>query len=209
MKKFEEEIMADIDWRYSELSILRTLPFRYGLSDEHKSFLFRYSIPIIYSLWEGFIKSAFECYVRKINQLELNISQLNSKLIAHAIDSHDKLNLQNPRVRFKTKIEFVESLTEFASNSIKISSKIPTTSNVNYKVLNEILERFNLEKIPIKNFKDPLNKFLRFRNSVSHGDNSIPVTEKDIDFFCSLINDLMSEVYDRMNNGLRSKTFQK
>lgn len=209
MANFQEEIMADINWRYSELSILRTLPFRYGLSEDHKTFLFRYSVPIIYSLWEGFIKSSFECYVRTINLLELNISKLNPKLIAHAIDSNDKLTLQNSRIQFKTKVEFVESLTEFVDNNIKISSQIPTASNVNYEVLNKILERFNLENIPTKNFKAPLNKLLKFRNSVSHGDNSIPVTSDDIEKFCSLINDLMYEVYGRIETGYKNKTYKK
>ncbi len=208
MENFQKEIMADINWRYSELSILRTLPFRYGLSEDHKNFLFRYSVPIIYSLWEGFIKSSFECYVRAINFLELKMSQLNPKLIAHAIDSNDKLTLQNPRLQFRTKVEFVESLMDFVNNEVRISSQIPTASNVNYEVLNKILERFNLEKIPTKDFKSPLNKLLRFRNSVSHGDNSIPVTSEDIEYFCSLINDLMYEVYDRIEVGFKNKTYK-
>ena len=207
MEKFQEEIMADINWRYSELSILRTLPYRYGLSVEHQKFLFRYSVPIIYSLWEGFIKTSFECYVRTINQMNLNISQINPHLLAHALDSDNKLTLQNPRVLFKTKVEYVDAFMQFINNDVTISSQIPTSSNVNYEILNKILERFNLDKIPINNFKAQLNKLLRFRNSVSHGDNSIPVTSDNIEKFCTLVNDLMYEVYDKIEKGFNSKTY--
>ncbi|MCK3684616.1 MAE_28990/MAE_18760 family HEPN-like nuclease [Maribellus sp. YY47] len=206
---FQQEIMADINWRYSELSILRTLPFKYGISEEHRKFLIRYSVPIIYSLWEGFIKTSFECYVRVLNQMNLNISQINYNLLAHAIDSADKLTLQNQRVQFKTKVEFVDSLMQFMQSNVIISSQIPTTSNVNFEVLNKILERFNLTPIPVKDFKNNINKLLRFRNSVSHGDNSIPVTSTDIEKFCTLLNDLMYEVYDRIEKGYKNKTYLK
>ncbi|MBO3696827.1 MAE_28990/MAE_18760 family HEPN-like nuclease [Roseivirga sp. E12] len=204
---FYKEILADIDWRYSELSVLRTLPFRYKLSTDHHQFLIKYSVPVIYSIWEGYVKSVFEIYVRELNNLNIESDKINYRLLAHAIDSDSKLTLQNSRIHFKTKTEFTESLMSFLSQRIEIPNKTPTNSNINFEVLNDILERFNLEPLPIKNFKTPLNKLLRFRNSVSHGDNSIPVTAKDIEKFCELVNDLMSEVCERIEKGFETKTF--
>lgn len=206
---FIKEIMKDIDWRYSELSILRTIPFRYGLSDGHKNFLIRYSVPIIYSLWEGFVRNTFEIYVREINSLKLNYKELSINVLSHAISSEDKLNLRNPRMSFKSEIEFVEYLNNYISVPISISSKLPTNSNVNFEVINNLLLRFNLEELPAKGFKSKLNKLLRFRNSVSHGDNSIPVKPKDIEEFCETINDLMSEIFERIEKGHENKTYKK
>lgn len=198
--------MADIDWRHSEMATLRTLPFRYGLSEAHKDFLIRYSIPIIYSLWEGFVKTVFEIYVREINNLDLSLSQINTKLLAHAIDSDDKLNLNNSRVSFNTKTEFTEYLLDFLDGSIQISPVIPTESNIDFKVLTKVLERFNLEGIS-KKYERPLRKLLKFRNSVSHGDNSIPVSATDVEISCGLINDLMSEISNILKKGLDEKNY--
>ena len=51
-----KEILNDINWRFAEMSIIKTLPYKYNLSEMHRKILIKYSIPAIYSLWEGFIK---------------------------------------------------------------------------------------------------------------------------------------------------------
>lgn len=205
----QKEIMEDISWRYSEMSILRTLPYRYGLSEEHKEYLIRYSVPIIYSLWEGYVKTVFEIYVREINRLEMEASELNSKILAHAIDSEDKLHLQNPRTSHITKTEFTEYLLEFLDSKIIISPVIPTESNINYDTLYNIMNIFNIEQVSEQKYKIPLRRLLKFRNSVSHGDNSIPVKSDDIEKFCNLINDLITDVSHNLIDAFQNKSFLK
>src|SRR5690554_4214749 len=135
---FLKEISLDIDWRYSELSILRTLPYRYGLSEHHKDFLIRYSVPIIYSLWEGFVRSTFEIYIRELNSKNLHYNDLNTCILAHAFSTHDKLNLRNPRNTVKAQTEFIEYLINIFKAPIQILPQIPTNSNVNYETINNI-----------------------------------------------------------------------
>lgn len=89
---FKEEIIADINWRVSELASLKTIPFRYNITESHKNILIKYTMPSIYSLWEGFIKSSFQSYIRELNNLNIPIQNTHINLLTHTITTKDKLN---------------------------------------------------------------------------------------------------------------------
>ena len=70
------------------------------------------------------------------------------------------------------------------------------------------LTRFNLTLLP-KVFERKLNKLLKFRNSISHGETSLPVKMEDVTFFSQLVNDLMVEIITRLDEGYKKQTFKK
>ena len=107
-----------------------------------------------------------------------------------------------------SKKEFTEYYFEVISKPFEISEIIPTRSNVNFEVINEILLLFNLESLP-KTFDKPLSKLVLFRNSISHGEVRIPIKIKDIESFTQLLNDLMIEIILRIERGLDSRTYLK
>ena len=205
---FLDEINNDISWRMSELASIKTIPLRYHLLPEHKALLIKYSVPSIYALWEGFVKNAFGVYIREINKLAIPISDVHIDLLTHTLSSIDKLSLENPRMSYRTKREFIEFYQNTISLPLIITDKLPTKSNVDFGVINEILIRFNLKQLP-KSFEGGLKKLLRFRNSIAHGDISIPVKMENIEFFSKLINDLMVEILLNIESGYNSKTFLK
>ncbi|KFF17521.1 MAE_28990/MAE_18760 family HEPN-like nuclease [Flavobacterium hydatis] len=201
-------IQADINWRMSELGSLKSIPVRYNLLSHHKEMIIKYTIPSIYSLWEGFVKNSFRKYIDEINSLNLPINEIHINLLVHSLTTLDKLRLENPRNSFKSKKEFTKYYFEVISQPFVISEIIPTRSNVNFEVINEILLLFNLESLP-KDFEKPLSKLVLFRNSISHGEVRIPIKIKDIEIFAQLLNDLMVEIILRIEKGLVLKTFLK
>lgn len=203
-----DEIDSDIRWRMSELASLKTIPLRYNLLQHHKDILIKYTIPSIYALWEGFVKNSFELYVRNINSLGISINDLHINVLTHTLSSCEKLYLENPRVSFVKKREFIDFYQRTLEEPLSIPSKIPTRSNIDFVVINEILERFNLELLP-KAFEQGLKKLLKFRNSIAHGETSIPVSLDDVVFFSKLISDLMVEVFTRINDGDVNQTFRR
>lgn len=202
------EINDDIQWRMSELASLKTIPLRYNLLIHHKKLLIKYAIPSIYSIWEGFVKNSFELYVNEINSLNIPVKDTHINILTHALSSHDKLSLENPRIHFKTKREFIEYYQDKISQPLFLTNKLPTKSNIDFEVINEILLRFNLDVLH-ESFKMKLRKLLRFRNSISHGDSSIPVDMEDLTYFSMLINDLMIEIFNRIEDGYISQSFKK
>lgn len=206
MKTFVDEILADIEWRTAELATLKSIPIRYSFSPDHKDLHIKYSVPAIYSIWEGFVKSCFTIYSNHLNTLSLSRSEISYALLTHQIDS--VCDFKNPRVYFDRKKKLVQSLDELFKDIIVIKPTVPTESNVNLKVLNRILERFCISEIDDK-YNSGLNKLLLFRNKIAHGENSIVVNMTHVTEFISLIENLMLDVVIGVELCEKNETFKK
>jgi MAE_28990/MAE_18760-like HEPN len=191
IQKLLEEIQADIDWRLYEISRLKRMPTRYKLDKDDKNLFMTYSIPAFYALWEGFLKSTFESLTDFLNKASLSYDDIHNNLLTHTIDNI--CNFKNERANFGSKVKLVKLLSEFYKSDLKIKKGIPTKSNANLKVTNQILERFNISRLNDK-YNNPLNTFLFFRNTIAHGENSIVVSLTHIDEFSNLVQDLMNEI---------------
>lgn len=201
-----KNIIADLDWRSGELAILKTLPHRYNILDNHQILLKTYLVPAIYALWEGYVCNSFQSYIRFINSLNLCANELHINILTFALMYDIRLNLGNPRLHLEKQKKIVEIYNNTISKTININPSIPTRSNVNYDVINEILQLFNLSSIDIT-YKSPLNKLLKFRNSIAHGERAIPVKDENIMEFTNLLINLMSEIYLKIENGIKSKSY--
>ncbi|UJH89681.1 hypothetical protein LZ575_11370 [Antarcticibacterium sp. 1MA-6-2] len=206
MKGFIKEILADIDWRTSELATLKTIPIRYSFSPDHKDLHIKYAIPAIYSIWEGFVKNCFTIYSNHLNTLSLNRSNISYALLTHHIDSECEFN--NPRVNFEKKVKLVQSLDILFQENITLKPQIPTESNVNLKVLNRILERYCISEVDNK-YNNGLNKLLLFRNKIAHGENSIIVNMTHLTEFVSLVENLMLDIVIGVESCEKEETYKK
>ena len=206
MKLFLQEIMADIDWRLTELSSLKTIPIRYNFSVEHKDLHYKFSVPAIYSIWEGFVKNTLTIYSNYINSLQVKRNEISPELLTHVLDSD--CNFGNPRINFNSKQKLVELLDSILVDEILIKPNIPTESNVNFKTLNKILIRFCVLEVD-ESYENRLNKLLRFRNMIAHGENSISVSKENIIEFISLIENLMLDIVINIQNSEINQTFKK
>ena len=207
MIRLEEELLHEVDWRTNELSIIRTIPMLCNCTDKQIEIIEKYSVVAIYSLWEGFVVESLNMYIRELNSLKLTCDELNLNIIIHDIDI--KYDLTNERKHFEKKREFVSKLYGYAKSPVVITTKIPTKSNVNCKVINNILDSFYLEELPEKEFKGKLNKLLLVRNKVAHGEYSIPVTKDMIQEFASTVIGAMHEVTNSIVDGFVNKTYLK
>lgn len=204
----QEEIAVDIDWRNAELAELRVILHKVQLTPIQKNTYVRYIVPAIYALWEGFIKNCLELYAKEINLSNTAIIDLHENLLTHAIVGNDKLSLDRARTNFKTQKEFSLFISSYLNQKFPLQSKLPTKSNVNSEVLADLYEKFNLGTLDNKLGKR-LDKLLRFRNTIAHGDNSIPVREDNIDDFTQLLQELMIEVFDKIDYAVRNRTYLK
>lgn len=191
MELFVQEILADIEWRINELSTIKTIPIRYRFSPNHKTIHYKYSVPGIYSLWEGFLKNTFDLYARHLNTQRIKRIEVAKPLLTHILDS--VCDFKSPRVNYQSKMRLTELIDDNLTETLTIPPTIPTDSNVNFKVLNKILERFCISGIDSK-YERGMNKLLLFRNKVAHGDNAIRVDIDVITEFVSLVEDLMLDV---------------
>ena len=204
----QEEINFDIDWRTAELAELRVILHKAHLTPTQRETYMRFIIPAIYAIWEGFVKNCIRLYAKEINNTNLPIISLHENLLTHAITANDKLALDRARTNFKTQKEFSLFITNFLNNSFPIDGKIPTKSNINSEVLSDILQRFNLGVVDdMRNRK--LDKLLWFRNTIAHGDNSIPVKEEHINEFIAVVQDLMVFIFNKIDEAITERSYLK
>ncbi len=201
-----EKIKDAIDWRIKEISILKTAPLHPGFSEEQKQVLKRHSIPAMYSLWEGFVKDSFDIYVDYINSLKLKIDVISPKILTHAVDVK---HLKNISTDFEKRIDLVYDFWQYLKSDIVLPKELPTESNINHKIINKILDRFNLQSLPENPFSKQLDKFLFFRNRISHGDFSIPIQQSHIDEYSRLVIELMDELFIRIDDGYQKRSYLK
>ena len=204
----QEEIAADIDWRNAELAELKVILHKAHLTQVQQETFIRYIVPAVYAIWEGFVKKSISLYSKEINNSNIPLVSLHENLLTHAITMNDKLALDRARTIFKTQKEFSLYISEFLNREFPLDGKIPTKSNINSEVLTAILERFNLGAIEKKQ-KGKLDKLLKYRNTIAHGDNSIPVKEKDIDEFVTLVQELMVILFDKIDYAITNQTYKK
>jgi len=244
MNRLEDSIGLEIEWRIAEITMLIALSSEPNLQEEQKDIIRKYTIPALYSLWEGFVKDVFSIYVDEINALQIPRKQIAPELLTHSFDMNylknkdylkDISNSNFQKSIDKTK-RFIDNFEEiFDKDFIEISRKFPTESNINYNVLERILERFNLSPLPKtiikftykrkmpkgkvpKAFKEStdtqekssdalLNDLLFFRNRIAHGDFSTPITSEDIEKFSKLIKVLMNDIKTIIIEGYEKKTY--
>lgn len=205
MSSFIDEILADIDWRISELAQIKSIPIKYNFRPDHKDIHIKYAIPAIYAIWEGFVKNCFTIYSNHLNSLTIKRTEISTSLLTHRIDSECDLN--NPRQNFESKQKLVEIINSLLVDIITIKPSVPTESNVNLKVLNKILERFCVSKFD-ETYEKGLNKLLRFRNTIAHGENSISVNMPHVIEFIALIENLMLDIVINIETSEKDESYK-
>jgi hypothetical protein len=206
MVSFIDEILADIDWRVSQLATMKSIPIRYSFSPEHKELQIKYTIPAIYAIWEGFVKSSFIIYSNHLNTLSIGRTEIAMPLLTHQLDSECDFN--SPRINFDSKQRMVSILDSLLTDIVTIKPNVPTESNVNFKVLNKILERFCIDKVS-DIYEQKLNKLLLYRNKIAHGENSILVNLTHLTEFIATVENLMLDIAINIEQNERVGTYKR
>ena len=209
MNLLEERISEEIKQREEEIAVIKRMLSH--TPAPQRDILRKYTIPAFYSLWEGYVKSSFKIYIEEINSLKLRAHELELQLFAYAIDKKYLKNLNNLE-DFQQRQECIERVYDEVLQNSRINlptDEVSTKSNANLKIVNKILLRLNLEKLPEEKFEKRLDEFLKFRNRISHGDMSISITQDHIEKFSLLVIELMGEVLIQISEGYNKETFRR
>ncbi len=222
MTDFESKLEANISERLDILLEIERVLFtkRYNLSKKHFEIMAIQSISMIYSIWEGFIQTAFNAYIDEINKQNINPYTIKDEIFVYHIENSFKQFKQFPKDYLK-KLNFLNKLKEFFSNDLKLNRGINTQSNVGFDILNSILQSFSIEPFPKRwgeynypnpNLEEMLKSFLRYRNSVAHGgdiSSEEKVTQEVYNKYKKLVSDLMFEIQIKLTDSIFNKQFLK
>lgn len=182
----------------------KTIHLRYSMSEDHKLFLMRQSVLGIYAAWEGFIKQAIAIYLQEINKDNLSYADLHESYLSYQTDN--VAQFKSPKTSHSTITKLSKSLYQMYLSKVVFNTAVNTESNANLRVTNNILNKLQLKKIDEVHDRN-LNKLIRFRNSIAHGDEGIPIAQSDLDSFTILVQDLASELIVAIVDGYESKVY--
>lgn len=204
MSNLQSLICCELDALQNKMYKCKTVHLRYSMLPEHKSFLLRQSVLGIYAEWEGFIKKSIALYLQEINRENVQFSRLHDYYMSYQTDNVAKF--KSPKTDFGKIAKLSRNLYEMYQGPVVFSTGVNTESNANLKVTNSILSKLCLTCLSAK-YETPLNKLLKFRNSIAHGDEGIPVVQSDVDSFTLLVQDLAIDFFLSINEGFNSKVY--
>lgn len=204
MSNLESLLYCELDSLQNKMYKCKTVHLRYSMLPEHKYFLIRQSVLGVYAEWEGFIKKSIALYLQEINKERVPFSNLHDYYISYQTDNIAKF--KSPKTDFGKIAKLSRNLYEMYQAPAIFSTGVNTESNANLKVTNSILRKLCLKCLGSK-YDSPLNKLLKFRNSIAHGDEGIPVTQSDIDIFTILVQDLATDFALSVNEGFENKVY--
>ncbi len=206
IKSLNKALNEQVEWRISEITSLKTIPYMNNISDYNREILMRYSVPAFYALWEGYVVVSIQEYLNMINSLDLSYDEIHPKLIAHDIDM--KHDLKNGRVNLKPRVDFCLEMRLYFSKNVNISTKVPTKSNVSFKTVNHILDSLNLEILSKQKYEYPLKQLIKYRNDIAHGENSLKVDDEIIFRLSSTIISCMDAFTDSIMDGVLKESYR-
>ena len=169
---FTHELEAERNWRIGELSDVKLL-FRQVKRMEIERYIdvyLRMTIPMIYAHWEGYCVSSFKLLMEYLNRKEMDAKTVTYNILTYANNrTYDKLKGKSS---FAQRVEFSRKFVELLNGKIYFAGKLDTKSNLNYKVLQEILRIFGMSEDGIEMFEGELNSPVNVRNAIAHGENS-------------------------------------
>lgn len=167
--ELEALISKDYAWRRKELTNIKQLCLT--SKKPLKNTLQKSGITLLYSHWEGFVKKSSIVLCEYINGKGISYNDLIHNF--HVCAIIDYFQGQYPHKNYKLALSIVDGSCLQLTNKCKIDAEkyIDTRANLNSDVLKEITMKIGID-YSFYELKEKLidEKFLGFRNAVSHGE---------------------------------------
>lgn len=185
------ELEAERDWRVAELNKIRLMlrKIQENETEEYANIYLKMTIPMIYAHWEGFCVASFKILLDFVKRKNLKGHEVSYNILTYANRSaYDKLKGKHS---FLQKVDFSKMFIDILGGTIAFSGKLDTKSNLNYKVLEDILEIFEMDKRLFAQHKEALDKLVNLRNAIAHGENSRVIDVEGMNENIALVVELM------------------
>ena len=194
MHPLTNEIIASREWRVRELESLKKVGVLAlnNYPQKVKDQYYRMCIPYIYAHWEGFIVESFKQLISYLNGLHLDKRLVRNELYAFSLQ--DVLKPLAGKQSFEQTCQFVEKFTRDFDRALYIDPiLLSAKSNLNYRQLTIILEKFGIENC-LTRYQSEINQLVNQRNRIAHGENGITVEYANISRKISML----QEAFDLM-----------
>lgn len=198
-------VSREYSWRRKELTNIRNLSL--GSRSKIRETLLKTAITLLYSHWEGFVKNVAIAYCEYINYQGLRYEQLTHNF--HVCALLEEFQGQYPSSNFKFALSIANGSAFKLGRKCNISTEkyIDTKSNLNSEVLQEIVLKIGVEYSQYELKANLIDqRFLGFRNAVSHGEYRVIKETEFIEIYDEIIG-LIDTFKNQVLNAATQKTF--
>ena len=209
MHPLTEEIIASKEWRVRELETLKKIGIialnTYSLREKQQ--YYRMCIPYIYAHWEGFVVESFKSLIAYLNN-----EHLDKKTVVNELYTFSLQNVLKPlagKQSFEQSYQFVEKFVEDFDKELYIDPSLLTAnSNLNYKQLTIILNKFGMDN-NLQDYKPEINQLVNQRNSIAHGENGIIIEKDHVSNKIAVLQEIFDLIILEFENYLSQKLYLK
>jgi hypothetical protein len=202
-----EAIAENLDQRRLEFTNIRRVVLKCG-GGPLESAASRMAVPMIYALWEGFVKEVCQLYLEYIEQTVSIAAQLQPAILGH---------MWTPELRpligglnFLRKKSIAEAALAVQSAPVifrNTEREVNTKSNLNYDVLEDIAAHLCLDISTLAEWRGSLNTLVNLRNNIAHGARPQGLSYKEIDDYTSHTLSLMEAFETVLLEAARMRAF--
>lgn len=227
---FRAQLEYDLDWRKKELAILTNQLS--NISEEDKKIYCKALLVMLYSHFEGFCKTAFETYVRLINEEKIIRSKATEYIVASSLVAEfhdinhtknignyccDIFNISSNETKFKKnfiRAHFIRMFDEILNEEINISEKITgkivdTKSNLTLTVFSNILYRLGLPPNQFDEYEGLISNLLTRRGAYAHGNKVDGINENQYKTIEKNIFEIISALITLLTKSAKNKSYLK
>lgn len=223
----EDEFFSELEdgWaiRQDELLNLQNLAARMNVADADR--YRRAMVLMLYAHFEGGVKFSFQVYVKFLNELNIAVGDANTEIAAAGIsdvmqalrDPYRKcpefsreLPDDSDLHRFARDRELMSVLPEILSRKLSIDDRVVNTeSNLKPVILRRILYRLGLDHHLYDHHEYAINKMIRIRNSIAHGESMAGVSEEKYEKLRDVVFDVMQDVRLKLRDCLHRQVYRR
>jgi len=201
------EIEIDQEWRILEFENIKLICDSLR-KEELVQIILKYTIPMIYSHWEGYVVTSLRKVNRYLNSLQYTSNEFNIHLLTLSYERNLKALEQS--LAYKSKLSNLDIIMNKLTEDVSFEEKIDVKSNLKYKVLEDLCFKFNLNIDNFKEYENKLERLMRIRNGIAHGETAYKFNQfEEIQEYIDLLLNLMNQFNCEINTFLTNKKYLK
>lgn len=142
----------------------------------------------------------------------LNNEHLDKKMVVNELYTFSLQNVLKPlagKQSFEQSYQFVEKFVESFDKELYIDPSLLTAnSNLNYKQMTIILNKFGMEN-NLQDYKPEINQLVNQRNSIAHGENGIIIEKDHVSNKIAVLQEMFDLIILEFENYLSLKLYLK
>lgn len=171
--KLLHKIDSELSWRKQDLTGIKfDLQAQSEKTKNIQQRYIKYGIVLLYSHWEGAVKSIAEYYLNFVSCQRLHYKELKRNFLMLSVKELIEVSGSTQKSTKRTELISTIFSKQDERSNIPVNSVISANSNLNFEILKEIVATIGIPLSPFDGYSTWIDsKLLQNRNFIAHGEN--------------------------------------